>query len=1033
VALGDVNGDAIPDVVVANADAYAGTVSVLLGDGRGGFQLAGTYPAGTMPTSLALKDLSGDGKLDVAVANTAVASSVSVLLGKGDGTFQAPVTYAAGGWSTFVVAGDFNGDGVPDLVTADNITNTFSTFLGNGDGTFQARLTSFAGNHPDALTTGDFDGDGRPDLAATTSGGVGVFFGKGDGTFGSPAFYADNNNTNSIVTADLNGDGRLDLAASGTNGVSILFGKSGGSFQAAVNYPLGPVPTNIVAADLDGDGDIDLAVTIGNNRKVTILRNQLGTFRRQATYAVCDSPWGIAAGDLNGDGDTDLVAADNKAAAVTVLLGQGGGAFTAASPVYDLNNLAGAKAVLVGDVTGDGKPDLAFTNATHTVGILPDKGAGGFGPAQFETAGAVLVDVTRGDFDGNGVPDLAFADTFGSANVLLGAGGGAFQKVPQYATGPNPADVVTADLNGDGLADVATANYGQGTGNTVSVLLGKGDGSFGAAVSYAAGSAPVQLLAEDFNGDGVRDLAVLDGVNPGAAVSVLLGNGDGSFQAPRSSPVSGLVARMAAADFNGDGRTDLAVAVNQYNPTQGAVQVLLGKGDGTFRMQVTTTTYLGTAAIATGDFNGDGRADLATTSHGNSSNHVTVFLGLGDGTFQAGVNYDPQGVIGSSVLVVGDFTNDGRADLAVPTVGIPNQSWMDVFRGNGDGTFQAPVISPAGLQPEGAANVDYDGDGRLDLVVADGAANGGLPGVYLLRGKGDGSFDLGHRYIQPDNSLAVAVGDFNGDGRPDFAAANGGGWTVGVLLNLNGKGYHAPAMFPAGPVTSAAAVVAGDFNGYGLDDLATTNETGGTVSVLLAIGQGLFGAAVHYPLGSNPQDLVAADLNGDGRLDLATANGAGGTVSVLLGNGNGTFQPAVNYAAGPMPQGLAAGDFNGDGRLDLAVANAVTSGTVSVLLGAGGGTFLPPVAYPAGTLPQSIKAGDFDQDGVLDLAVANDAACGAAGVLLGRGDGTFQRPEAYTAGADTVALAVGDLNSDGYPDLAAAEKYGVTELSNRGA
>ncbi|MGD0506355.1 MAG: VCBS repeat-containing protein [Terriglobales bacterium] len=220
--------------------------------------------------------------------------------------------------------------------------------------------------------------------------------------------------------------------------------------------------------------------------------------------------------------------------------------------------------------------------------------------------------------------------------------------------------------------------------------------------------------------------------------------------------------------------------------------------------------------------------------------------------------------------------------------------------------------------------------------------------------------------------------------------------------------------------TSPQSVAVGDFNGDGKPDLVVANAT--NVGVLLGNGDGTFQAAVYYGAGSGPRAVAVGDFNGDGKLDLVVGNVTSGNVSVLLGKGDGTFQPALNSAADNAPYSVVVGDFNGDGKLDVAVAN-YNSGDVSVLLGKGDGTFQPVVNYAVGSIPSSVVVGDFNGDGKLDLAVTN-VFDNTVSVLLGNGDGTFQAPVNFDTGAYPWWVAVGDFNGDGKPDLAAANGNG---------
>ena len=273
--------------------------------------------------------------------------------------------------------------------------------------------------------------------------------------------------------------------------------------------------------------------------------------------------------------------------------------------------------------------------------------------------------------------------------------------------GTDPDAIVAGDFNGDGRTDLAVANYGS---NDVSVLLGNGDGTFQTQVTYAVGTGPDAIVAGDFNGDGRTDLAVANyGSND---VSVLLGNGDGTFQPQVTYAVGTEPDALVAGDFNGDGRTDLAVA----NYGSNDVSVLLGNGDGTFQPQVTYAVGTGPVALVAGDFNGDGRTDLAVANYG--SNDVSVLLGNGDGTFQTQVTY----AVGSEpdALVAGDFNGDGRTDLAVANVG---DNDVSVLLGNGDGTFQPQVTYAVGTEPDALVAGDFNGDGRTDLAVANYGSN----------------------------------------------------------------------------------------------------------------------------------------------------------------------------------------------------------------------------------------------------------------------------------------------------------------------
>jgi len=274
-------------------------------------------------------------------------------------------------------------------------------------------------------------------------------------------------------------------------------------------------------------------------------------------------------------------------------------------------------------------------------------------------------------------------------------------------------------------------------------------------------------------------------------------------------------------------------------------------------------------------------------------------------------------------------------------------------------SFNSPRVYSAGYRATVVA--DFNGDGKLDLVAVGSLT--GLPSgtVSVLLGYGDGAFQPPVNYNVPGSGRFVAVGDFNRDGKPDLAVVNGtspsAGANVAILLG-NGDGTFQPAVtYPAG--SDPVWVAVGDFNGDGKPDLAVANTHTNTVSLLIGNGDGTFGAPMSIAAGASPASVVAADFNEDGKLDLAVANlnNPSGCVSILLGTGNGGFQPPVSYGKGSA-DALVVGDFNAGGKPDLAVANGDYG--VSILLGAGNGAFGPPANYPVFGKPTSLAIGDFN-------------------------------------------------------------------------
>jgi hypothetical protein len=565
--------------------------------------------------------------------------------------------------------------------------------------------------------------------------------------------------------------------------------------------------------------------------------------------------------------------------------------------------------------------------------------------------------------------------------------------------------VISADINGDGIPDLITANC---YSSDVSVLLANGDGTFLPAKTYPASHFCQWVVAGDFYGrhyaNGKPILDLVTGGNLDNDISILQGNGDGTFQAP--APVANEATRGPAAlvgDFTGDGHLDLAIA----NTGANAVSLLLGRGHGTFQDPVNIPVGSRPVGLVAGDL-GNGHLDLAVTDSG--SKDVSVLLGGGDGTFAPPVRY-PVGVAPDSIIA-GDFTGDGHLDLAVTNGG---STYVSLLRGRGDGTFEPQLQSAVTDTPtihDGLAVGDFDRDGHLDLATA----QLGTSDISVLLGKGDGTFQLPLRFAVGLGPVAAVSGDFSNSGRRDVASVNATTNEVAVALGAGDGTLGSPLFYPVG--VGPVAIVTGDFNGDGRLDLAIVNFASNDVSVLLGLGDGTFRSEQRYAVGTNPTGIVAGDFDGDGTLDLAVTNSGSNDISLLFGRGDGTFQPQVRLAAPDLPQALVAGDF-GNGHLDLATAN-YRSQDVTVFLGDGHGTFPATVSYALGTAPVALIAADFAGDGHLDLATANFRSNDVS-VLLGRGDGTFQAPVRYEAGSNPLAVVAGDFNGDGHLDLATAD------------
>jgi len=408
-------------------------------------------------------------------------------------------------------------------------------------------------------------------------------------------------------------------------------------------------------------------------------------------------------------------------------------------------------------------PTTTFVSATQLTTTIPSSDVANPGTASISVANT-----------GSPTSNVDFFQITNSTagNVFLSPAGVA------TAVGLNPKGLISADFIGNGKLDLAIANSGD---NTVSILLGNGDGTFTAKPVLSAGSVPYSLIAGDFNNDGKLDLAVVNYANGAAStVSVFIGNGDGTFKPAVSYAVGKGPYSVVTGDFNGDGTLDLAVA----NVQDHSVSILLGNGDGTFQTHVDYPAItsgagaLDVADLAVGDFNGDGKLDLAVTNP--STDQVSILFGNGDGTFQAPISYST-GAPGSHpiAVAVADFNNDGKLDLAVTNL---NVETVAILLGNGTGTFtlKGSYSTTIGnmIGPSAITTGDFDGDGKVDLAITDQQDNS----VSILVGIGDGSFQSPQEVNTGNLAAGVAAGDFNGDGRLDVAVANSTDGTVSIML-----------------------------------------------------------------------------------------------------------------------------------------------------------------------------------------------------------------------------------------------------------
>ena len=659
-----------------------------------------------------------------------------------------------------------------------------------------------------------------------------------------------------VAVADFNRDGHMDfvVANSGSNNITVYLGNGTASpsgFSQA-NYAVGVSPRAIAVGDFNGDGKPDLAVANDGSTISTLLNNGNGTFATAVTFASGASPHSIAAADLNNDGKLDLVTPNYLGANTTIYTGDGSGGFTLS------NTLSGTDhptAVVIADLNIDGKADIAVLNdATKNV--------------------AVFI-----------------------------AGAGTFATAVNYARpGSDMYSMTTADVNHDGKIDLVV-----GAHDATSVLLNDGSGAFTSGMqSIYTGKA---IAAGDLKGDGTVAFVVT--ANP--YMTVITTNKSGNEILDNVYGIFTTMGGIAVADFNDDGRPDILLVEQGLN----RVGIMTAPSCVANCAAMQNAGSFGTATYpwgaATGDFNRDGKLDLAVPD--NSSNTLSILLGDGAGSFGSASNIptdaDPY------AAAVADFNRDGIPDVVVAG-GL--SAGFDFMIGDGSGGFIKNYVND-GQRLYSVAVADFDGNGYPDVVFA--APN--RPGISIFYYFPVGGFSAPFRYDTTTGTFFATVGDFNGDGRPDVVTADSGGSTVTVLLK-NAVNFDVPVSYAAG--TSPRSIAVADFNHDGKLDLAVANNGSNDVSILIGNGLGGFAAPVNYAAAEQPVSIVAADLNGDGNPDLAVANFAGADVTILLGNSDGTFTAGSAYGTGVNPSSVVAGDFDRDGKIDLVATNAGSNNVV---------------------------------------------------------------------------------------------------------
>jgi hypothetical protein len=875
ITIGDFNGDGKQDIAAANfANEY---VSICLGDGKGGFSETTPVPVAIGPISIAIGDFNGDGKHDFATANFG-SHNVSICLGDGFGEFSDFINVDVGNMPSSIAIGDFNGDGKQDFATANSGSDNVSICLGDGSGRFSRTTNVYIGDSPYSIAMGDFNNDGKQDFLVTKyeSNEVSIKLGDGIGGFSGSSTIIVGYDPFSVAVGDFNGDGRQDFVTTNfdtySNSVSIRLGDGSGGFTGSTNIIVGFQPRKITIGDFNGDGHQDFAASYDEGISI-FLGDGRGFFRFINNISFEHFPYSVAIGDFNGDGKQDLATGIedySNVGLVSIYLG-------AAAEI----NVQGNS---VDIVNGDATPNTA----DHT-------DFGNVNPGNSLTRTFTIQNTGNTALSISNISSSNPLFGLGSAPTAVEAGSSATFTITFSPASPGAQNATITIYNDDcdeAEFDFAIAGFTSlpptlGTYLNATVIAGQN-------ITIAPNALPADI--ESTVAYSTPNFTGILTVNPTTGI----------VTATNAKPAGTYTITVKAF---GNGTTTQTFTLTVTNPE-------CSKG----LFYKVTNVAVGSApqSVAIGDFNRDGKQDLATVNY--YDNNVSIRLGDGNGGFSSSPNVTVGN--GPYSIAIGDFNGDGKQDFA--TAG---NDGVSIRLGDGNGGFSGSTNVAVGDGPISIAIGDFNGDGKQDFAFA----NYHSYNVSIRLGDGSGGFSGSTKFIAGDGPvISVVVGDFNRDGKQDFAVSNYIKNYVSIRLGDGNGGFSDSTNVAVGRYPYSIAI--GDFNGDGKQDFVTANYFSDNVSIRLGDGNGGFFGSTNVAVGDGPYSVAIGDFNGDGKLDFASAGSDG--VFISLGDGNGGFSGSINVSVGSSIRSVAIGDFNGDGKQDFAATNYdYYSNYVSIHLG----------------------------------------------------------------------------------------------------
>ena len=1021
--------------------------------------------------------------------------------------FTNPVNYSsANGNPAAVSVADVDGDDKKDLLVTFSSQNKIAVYRNTSTPVIMSFADPLEFSTPEGihnLVTSDLDGDAKTDIAVTGDAASFIYVLRNTSTPGAisldtPVPLAVGTPTmRGLCTGDFDGDGKTDIAAAnyGLHLVYVYRNTSipgSLSFASRLEFATGSNPTSIACGDLSGDGKPDLFISNLHGNNLSLFRNSSvpGTINFvRSLFAVPTNPNTVRVGDMNEDGKLDLVISYFQNAFVSVLRNTSTtSAWTFATRV-DIPCVANSRNFNIGDIDGDGKPEIALANL--------------------------------------------LANSFSVLRNTTSAGAISFATKLDYPTGNEPRAVAIGDLNGDGKSDVVVPNY---TGNYVSVY----QQPFGPSIaSFSPASGPigssVTITGSNFNPDPAQNsvyFGAAQGIVTAATptsltVTVPLGAthenitvtdkvkhltgyssipfiptfpGNISFDEQLDFTIAQKPASICIGDFNRDGKLDFA-AVDNYSATV-LIYRNTSTGDGlNFTRDISGRTDLDPYHITTGDLDGDGRLDLLISC--NTSKTVVGIRNKSNPTgllkFEINGNIAPADV--PTAAAIGDIDADGKPDIAAvnnTNLTTPNTSnRISIFKNHmgilaenqfGFGSFSNDLLDiPAGNRPHFVALADFNGDGLLDMactnlegnnlsIIRNTSATVITNETVMGYGIQPWSFASPVNYATGVAPYGVAIGDIDGDGKPDIALANSGGNTISLFRNTSTATTTTfAAKFDIVTGSNARSIAIGDINGDGKPDLAVANFGSNTISVLRntatagVINAASFAAKIDIPTNLNPNTVCIGDMDGDERPDLVVSHSSG-TVSIIKQSAiQRIYLPVITSVVpetGPVGTTvtITGWGFNADKNNNSVYMGAtkatISSGTslqlvVTVSTGTtyenlvvtntgnnlsathtrpfhvtllGGIHFGARSNFSVGSFPLAMTLGDLDGDGKPDVATANNQANNISVLRNTSSPNTvaFAAKTDIATGTNPTDISRVDLNGDGKPDLVVANTNGST-------